>query len=358
MIAVDVRAGAGEQPAAAEYAATAAEGDTPELARTVEALLFLSADPLSVAELAEACEAGEGAVAGGAGAARRGVRARAPRDRAARARRRLHAGQRPRDEEAARRLFSRPRLATLTPAQAETLAIVAYLQPISRPEIARIRGVSADSATATLLERGLIEEAGHSQFGAVQYRTTHAVPEAVRPARPRGAARRRALGPEPRGAGRAARPAASRRRGARRRRRGLMLTYAAAFSGFSVDDIVAARDFYSETLSIEVEELEDDGLLRLHLAGGSEAIVYPKPDHVPAVFTILNFVVRRHRGGRRPARRRGRRADPLRGLRAGRARHRAQSRRAADRVVQRSRREHPRDPGVAGPALHAGPVEG
>ena len=78
----------------------------------------------------------------------------------------------PRSEPAARRLLSRPRASTLTPAQAETLAIVAYLQPISRPEIARIRGVSADSATATLLERGLIEEAGHSQFGAVQYRTT------------------------------------------------------------------------------------------------------------------------------------------------------------------------------------------
>jgi len=74
-------------------------------------------------------------------------------------------------EDAARRLLSRPRLSTLTPAQAETLAIVAYLQPISRPEITRIRGVSADSATATLLERALIEEAGHSQFGAVLYRT-------------------------------------------------------------------------------------------------------------------------------------------------------------------------------------------
>ncbi len=62
-------------------------------------------------------------------------------------------------------------MATLSPAQAETLAIVAYLQPISRPEITRIRGVSADSATATLLERGLIEEGGRSQFGAVLYRT-------------------------------------------------------------------------------------------------------------------------------------------------------------------------------------------
>jgi predicted enzyme related to lactoylglutathione lyase len=69
-----------------------------------------------------------------------------------------------------------------------------------------------------------------------------------------------------------------------------MLTYEAAFSGFSVDDIVAARDFYGETLSVEVEEL-DNGLLRLHLAGGQEAIVYPKPDHAPAVFTILNFSV-------------------------------------------------------------------
>jgi len=78
----------------------------------------------------------------------------------------------PAAEDAARRLFSRSRIATLTPAQAETLAIVAYLQPISRPEITRIRGVSADSAAATLLERGLIEPAGHSQFGAVLYRTS------------------------------------------------------------------------------------------------------------------------------------------------------------------------------------------
>ena len=75
-------------------------------------------------------------------------------------------------EPAARRLFAKPRTPPLTPAQAETLAIVAYLQPVSRPEIARIRGVSAESAAATLLERGMIEEAGRSQFGAVLYRTT------------------------------------------------------------------------------------------------------------------------------------------------------------------------------------------
>ena len=78
----------------------------------------------------------------------------------------------PDTEPAARRLLARPRTPPLTPAQAETLAIVAYLQPVSRPEVARIRGVNSESATATLLERGVIEEAGRSQFGAVLYRTT------------------------------------------------------------------------------------------------------------------------------------------------------------------------------------------
>jgi segregation and condensation protein B len=75
-------------------------------------------------------------------------------------------------EEAARRLLARPRTPALTPAQAETLAIVGYLQPVSRPEVARIRGVASESATAALVERGLIEESGRSQFGAVLYRTT------------------------------------------------------------------------------------------------------------------------------------------------------------------------------------------
>ena len=109
----------------------------------------------------------------GAGGARRAVRAGSARDQAARARRRLDARQRPRQPRTPRGACSAdPRAATLSPAQAETLAIVAYLQPISRPEITRIRGVSADSASATLLDRSLIEEAGHSQFGAVLYRTT------------------------------------------------------------------------------------------------------------------------------------------------------------------------------------------
>jgi segregation and condensation protein B len=141
-----------------------------ELARIVEALLFLSPDPVVLADLAAACEADaedvEAAIAELEGSlAGRGIVLR-----------RIAGGYAlatdPVAEEAARRLLSRPRTPPLTPAQAETLAIVAYLQPVSRPEITRIRGVSADPATATLLERGLVEEAGRSQFGAVLYRTT------------------------------------------------------------------------------------------------------------------------------------------------------------------------------------------
>ena len=60
----------------------------------------------------------------------------------------------------------------LSQAALETLAVVAYLGPVTRPEIASIRGVAADSAASALVERGLIEEAGRSQFGAVLYRTT------------------------------------------------------------------------------------------------------------------------------------------------------------------------------------------
>jgi segregation and condensation protein B len=163
-----------EAPAveAAPVAEAVEEARPAELARTVEALLFLSSDPLSVRELAEATQAEEaqvvevlGLLAERYGPGERGIQLRE-----------LAGGftfaTDPATEEAARRLFSRPRAATLTPAQAETLAIVAYLQPVSRPEITRIRGVSADSASSTLLERGLIEEAGRSQFGAVLYRTT------------------------------------------------------------------------------------------------------------------------------------------------------------------------------------------
>ncbi len=143
-----------------------------ELARIVEALLFLSADAISVEDLAEAadCEADELA-----GALAELDRAYAPGARGLQLKRvagGIALATDPVAEEAARRLLAKPRTPPLTPAQAETLAIVAYLQPVSRPEITRIRGVSADSASGTLLDRGFIEEAGRSQFGAVLYRTT------------------------------------------------------------------------------------------------------------------------------------------------------------------------------------------
>jgi len=123
-----------------------------ELARIVEALLFLSSEPLTVAEMAEACEVGEGEIV----------------EALARLREHYAEGWRgvvlreigggftlatdPVAERAARRLLARPRTPPLTQAQAECLAIVAYLQPVSRPEIARIRGVASESAVGTLLE--------------------------------------------------------------------------------------------------------------------------------------------------------------------------------------------------------------
>lgn len=69
-----------------------------------------------------------------------------------------------------------------------------------------------------------------------------------------------------------------------------MLGKTEAFSGFSVPDIDAAKEFYGETLGLEVTE-EPPGLLSLKLATGAAIMVYPKPDHKPAVFTILNFPV-------------------------------------------------------------------
>jgi catechol 2,3-dioxygenase-like lactoylglutathione lyase family enzyme len=62
-----------------------------------------------------------------------------------------------------------------------------------------------------------------------------------------------------------------------------------AFSGFSVNDIQKAKEFYGGTLGLEV--LESDGMLTLHIAGGIDILIYPKPNHTPATFTILNFPV-------------------------------------------------------------------
>jgi segregation and condensation protein B len=141
-------------------------------AKMIEALLFVSPQPVNEEELAEAigCELDE--VTAGLeelGAAwAEGERGMVLRKVAGG----YTLASAAENDEAARRLLSKPRTPPLTPAQAETLAIVAYLQPVSRPEITRIRGVSADSASGTLLERGLIEESGRSQFGAICFRTT------------------------------------------------------------------------------------------------------------------------------------------------------------------------------------------
>jgi segregation and condensation protein B len=143
-----------------------------ELARILEALLFLSAEPVTAEALADATAMDPDEVtealrelADALEQAHRGVVLRE-----------LGGGwalsTHPDAEDAARALFAKPRTPPLTPAQAETLAIVAYLQPVSRPEIARIRGVNAESAAQALLERGIIEESGRSQFGAVMYRTS------------------------------------------------------------------------------------------------------------------------------------------------------------------------------------------
>lgn len=142
------------------------------LQRTFEALLFLCPDPVEAAPLAEAAGVDEDEAL----AALEALAASYEADERGLVLRKLSGGwvlsSHPFAEDAARRLLAKPRTPPLTPAQAETLAIVAYLQPVSRPEIARIRGVNAESAAATLIERGIIEEAGRSQFGAVLYRTT------------------------------------------------------------------------------------------------------------------------------------------------------------------------------------------
>jgi predicted enzyme related to lactoylglutathione lyase len=62
-----------------------------------------------------------------------------------------------------------------------------------------------------------------------------------------------------------------------------------AFSGFSVDDVPKAQEFYGQTLGLEVSEAF--GLLQLHIAGDKKILVYPKTDHIPATFTVLNFPV-------------------------------------------------------------------
>ena len=145
-----------------------------QLARTIEALLVVASQPLPVEALAEATADEAERVQTALGLLEERYREgrsgivlehvaggwafRASREAA----------------EACERMFERPVQRGLSQAALETLAIVAYLGPCTRPEIARIRGVAADSAVAGLVERGLIAEAGRDDAagGAIRYRTT------------------------------------------------------------------------------------------------------------------------------------------------------------------------------------------
>jgi len=69
------------------------------------------------------------------------------------------------------------------------------------------------------------------------------------------------------------------------------LTTAPAFASFAVPDLEAARSFYGQTLGFEVRDSTEQGILELHVGGETPVMVYPKPDHKPAVFTVLNFPV-------------------------------------------------------------------
>ncbi len=117
-----------------------------------------------------------------------------------------------------------------------------------------------------------------------------------------------------------------------------------AYSGFAVDDVDRAREFYGETLGIETEVLDaENGLIQLDIAGDRPTLVYAKPDFTPATYTILNFPVPGRGGHRRRARRARGELRALRRFRPGRQGHRPRSR-ADDRVVPRPRGQHPLRP--------------
>ncbi|HYY76721.1 MAG TPA: SMC-Scp complex subunit ScpB [Gaiellaceae bacterium] len=149
------------------------ENPVDRLARTVEALLVIAAKPLSVDELAAATQDEPDRVEtaiGLLGSRYREGRSGIVLERVAGG----YAFRAAREAaDACARLVERPVQRNLSQAALETLAVVAYLGPVSRPEIARIRGVAADSAVAGLVERGLVAEAGRDgEGGAVRYETT------------------------------------------------------------------------------------------------------------------------------------------------------------------------------------------
>src|SRR5438105_7888552 len=145
-----------------------------KLARTLEALLVVASAPLSLEELAAAADDDPERVEDALGL----VGERFAEERSGIVLEHVAGGwafRAGREEAAAcARLFERPVQRNLSQAALQTLAIVAYLGPCSRPDIARIRGVAADSAVANLVERGLIAESGRDDGagGAIRYRTT------------------------------------------------------------------------------------------------------------------------------------------------------------------------------------------
>ncbi len=148
-----------------------------ELVRQVEALLFISPEPLPLLRLCELTGEAPGHVQGAL------VELSQRHDPGAALELAEVAGGfalRVRADlgEVCDRLRARPPEDRLSPAALETLAVVAYMEPISRPEIGRLRGVSADATVAGLVERGLLEEAGRpGDGGAMRYRTTRAFQE-------------------------------------------------------------------------------------------------------------------------------------------------------------------------------------
>jgi segregation and condensation protein B len=144
------------------------------LARTVEALLVVASSPLTVSELAEAANDDEGRVE----AALELLAERFSEGRSGIVLEHVAGGyafRAAREEaEACARLVERPVDRALSQAALETLAVAAYLGPVSRPDLARVRGVAAETVVAGLVERGLLTEAGREPGvgGAVRYRTT------------------------------------------------------------------------------------------------------------------------------------------------------------------------------------------
>ncbi len=134
----------------------------PTLLQRFEALLFISSRPLPLAELAAACEAGDEEAAGAAEA----LRAEYAAGRRGLVLKEVAGGLAfavaPECEEDVRRLTGAQRPDDLTPALLETLAVVAYLQPVTRADVAEVRGVSSEWALSSLEERGLVEQQGRA----------------------------------------------------------------------------------------------------------------------------------------------------------------------------------------------------